>query len=258
MELDTEDIVGYPVWRESAGDLVDLLIADIRQENRSCQYFGCLNPHSVETAASDPEFKAALLEADFLTPDGIGIVHASRLAGGTITQRVTGSDIFEALTASMNAIGGMTCFFLGSTEDTLRKVRERMAKDYPQVRVAGTYSPPFKPAFDPEDTEEMIRRVNESGCDVLWVGMTAPKQEKWIHQNRSDLKVSFAGPIGAVFDFYAGNIKRSGPVWQKMGLEWLPRLLQEPRRLWRRNLVSAPAFFLRCIKYRFKGMDGQQ
>jgi N-acetylglucosaminyldiphosphoundecaprenol N-acetyl-beta-D-mannosaminyltransferase len=87
---------------------------------------------------------------------------------------------------------------------------------------------------------------------VLWVGLTAPKQEKWIFAQRSDLAVNFAGPVGAVFDFFVGNIDRVGPAMQNLGLEWLPRLLQEPRRLWRRSLVSAPQFLLRTMRYRMQ------
>lgn len=246
----TENIVGYPVCREPMSNVLNDLDKLVRQGSRTCRYFGCLNPHSVEIAAGDPEFKAALMEADFLTADGIGIVFVSKLIGGGIRERITGTDVFMGLSAALNEAGGGSCYFLGSTEETLEKVRHRMALDFPNIRVAGTCSPPFKPAFSREDTEAMIRQVNDAGADVLWVGMTAPKQEKWIHQNRHRLNVAFAGPIGAVFDFYAGNIKRAGPAWQKLGLEWLPRLVQEPRRLWRRNLVSAPSFFVRSIRYR--------
>ena len=250
MAFRSEDIVGYPVTNEPVDSIVRNIIERIEGADRSCCYFGCLNPHSVETAAHDPDFRLALLGADFLTADGVGIIYASRILGGSIRERVTGSDVFEALSSAMNSRGGMSCFFLGSTEATLEKVQARMTREFPQVRVAGTYSPPFKPTFSIEETEEMIQRVDDSGCDVLWVGMTAPKQEKWIHDNRHRLNVAFAGPIGAVFDFFAGNIHRAGPVWQKLGLEWLPRLAQEPRRLFKRNFVSSPAFLLRCISYR--------
>ena len=251
MSFQTEDIVGYPVSYESVDTIVSHLIRLIQTGHRPCSYFGCLNPHSVETAAGDSEFQAALLDADFLTADGVGIVYASRIFRGQIQQRVTGTDMFAALTRAMNTAGDMSCYFLGSTKETLQRIQDRMAKEYPGLRVAGTYSPPFKSNFTIEDTEEMIRRVNDTKCDVLWIGMTAPKQEKWIHQNRHRLNVTFAGPIGAVFDFYSGNIKRSGPAWRKLGLEWLPRFLQEPRRLWRRNVISSPAFIMRCIRYRF-------
>ena len=93
--------------------------------------------------------------------------------------------------------------------------------------------------------------INEARPDVLWVGMTAPKQEKWIYENRSGLDVKFIGPIGAVFDFYAGSVKRSHPLFQRMGLEWLPRLIRQPRRLWRRNFISNPSFLLRVALQKF-------
>jgi len=100
----------------------------------------------------------------------------------------------------------------------------------------------------------MIEAVNRAGPDVLWVGMTAPKQEKWIHQNKDKLNVKFIGAVGAVFDFYAGNVKRSHPWFQEHGLEWLPRLLQEPRRLWRRTFVSAPLFLCMVLLQRMFGI----
>ena len=96
----------------------------------------------------------------------------------------------------------------------------------------------------------MIQAVNNAGPDVLWVGLTAPKQEKWLFEHQARLSVKFAGPIGAAFDFFVGNVNRAKPMWQEMGLEWLPRLIQEPRRLWRRSLISAPRFLIRTIHYR--------
>lgn len=249
MMFEAEEIVGYPVCREPLANVMRQLADVVGSGRRDCSYFGCLNPHSVETAVADAEFRQALLEAEFLTADGIGIVYLSRLFGGGVRRRITGSDVFFGLSRVMNEVGGRSCFFLGSTDETLGKIRRRMGWEFPRIRVAGTYSPPFKTEFDAADTDEMVRRVNEAQPDVLWVGMTAPKQEKWIHRNRDRLAVDFAGPIGAVLDFYAGNIKRAGPVWQELGLEWLPRLVQEPRRLWRRNLVSTPSFVIRGIRH---------
>jgi N-acetylglucosaminyldiphosphoundecaprenol N-acetyl-beta-D-mannosaminyltransferase len=251
MQFETEAIVGYPVCRDPVSRMTEQIIDRIQNAGRPCCYFSCLNPHAVEMAAADPAFRAALLDADFLTPDGIGVVYVSRLIGsGRIRRRTTGMDVFLSLSRAMNDTGNMSCFFLGSTDETLKKVQDKMARDFPRVRVAGTYSPPFKPEFDPDDTDEMIERINGSKADVLWVGLTAPKQEKWVYRCRNRLDVAFAGPIGAAFDFYAGNIKRAGPVLQGLGLEWLPRLVQEPRRLWRRSFVSAPSFFIRSLRYR--------
>jgi N-acetylglucosaminyldiphosphoundecaprenol N-acetyl-beta-D-mannosaminyltransferase len=128
-----------------------------------------------------------------------------------------------------------------------------MQKDFPDIEIAGTYSPPYKPEFSTEESQDMVEAVNSAKPDVLWVGMTAPKQEKWIYQNKERLNVSFIGAVGAVFDFYVGSVKRSHPWFLKHGLEWLPRLLQEPRRLWDRTFISAPMFFMRVLMQRISG-----
>jgi len=211
-------------------------------------WLACLNPHSVVRAGKDPAFKRALWAADWLIPDGAGIVLASRWLGGRITRRVTGSDVFQGLNERMNARGGLSCFFLGSNEETLETIRARMARDYPNVRVAGTYSPPYRDEFSPEESAAMLAAIAAAQPDVLWVGMTAPKQEKWLHQHQERLAVPFAAAVGAVFDFYSGNVKRSHPFFLRYGLEWLPRLLREPRRLWRRNLVSTPLFLAQVAR----------
>lgn len=245
-----ESILGYAVDSHSVTACADSMFRAIGTTHR-CTWLACLNPHSYVGALEDQKFGAALKDADWLIPDGVGVVMASRMLGGAIKERVTGSDIFFSLHQRMNAAGGMSVFFLGATEETLRLICERMAKDYPHIRVAGTYSPPFKPVFPREEIDDMIAAVNAAAPDVLWVGMTAPKQEKWIYENRSKLNVKFAGAVGAVFDFYTGKVKRSPVIFQRLGLEWLPRLLQEPRRLWRRMGVSAPIFFSHVLQHRF-------
>jgi N-acetylglucosaminyldiphosphoundecaprenol N-acetyl-beta-D-mannosaminyltransferase len=127
-----------------------------------------------------------------------------------------------------------------------------MKRDFPHIEVCGVYSPPFKEILDDDDDREIIRRVNNAKPDVLWVGMTAPKQEKWIYKNRGSLDVSLAGAIGAVFDFYAGT-KNRAPEWVcRLGLEWLPRLLREPRRLFKRNFISSPLFLLMVLQEKLK------
>jgi N-acetylglucosaminyldiphosphoundecaprenol N-acetyl-beta-D-mannosaminyltransferase len=128
-----------------------------------------------------------------------------------------------------------------------------MACDFPNITVAGCFSPPFQDEFSAEENHRIIEGINNSAPDVLWVGMTAPKQEKWIYQNRDKLHVKFIAAVGAVFDFYAGNVKRSHPWFLEHGMEWLPRLLQEPRRLWQRTFVSAPLFLLRVLRQRITG-----
>jgi len=251
MVLKTEDIVGYHVCAGTKSEVVNCVTDWIGEDQHQCRYFACLNPHAAEMAAGDQSFHKSMTCADFLTADGIGVVYASRILGGAIKRRITGMDVFLGVTGAMNSAGKGSCFFLGSSEETLQKISAEMAERFPNVKVAGTYSPPFEPEFSDEDNEKMIQAINSAAPDVLWVGLTAPKQEKWIHAHRDRLQVNFAGPIGAAFDFFVGNIKRVNPFWQNLGFEWLPRLFQEPRRLWRRSLVSAPKFMIRTFRYKW-------
>jgi N-acetylglucosaminyldiphosphoundecaprenol N-acetyl-beta-D-mannosaminyltransferase len=214
------------------------------------RWLACINPHGYAAALHDHSYSDALHAADWLVPDGAGIVLASRFLGGQIRHRVTGSDIFWSVQEELDRKGNSKVFFLGSTERTLMKIRDRMAADFPRVRVVGTYSPPFKATYTPSEVDDMISAINSTAPDVLWVGMTAPKQEKWIHANHARLNVRFVAAVGAVFDFYTGQVKRSHPVFQRLGLEWLPRLLQEPRRLWRRMFISAPVFAWHVLQER--------
>jgi N-acetylglucosaminyldiphosphoundecaprenol N-acetyl-beta-D-mannosaminyltransferase len=247
---DRESILGYPVSTLQRDGCIGTIIRWVENGSRG-KYFVCANPHSIEVGKTDKEFNRAIKNADLIVPDGIGVVLASRILGGVIHERVTGSDIFGGVNSELNKRKGHSVFFLGSTQDNLEKMRYKMGSDFPNIRVAGTFSPPFKETFSPEENLVMIETINRAKPDVLWVGMTAPKQEKWIYQNREKLDVKLIGPIGAVFDFYIGNIIRPHPVFQKMGLEWLPRFLQEPGRLWRRNLISNPKFLLEVIHHKF-------
>lgn len=249
-----QNILGYRVETLSGDQCVDDVFSVLRRQTGGpsrCAWLACLNPHSYTVALDDRAFAEALQDSDWLVPDGAGVVMASKVLGIGVAERVTGSDVFLGLLQRMNAAGGMSVFFLGATLETLVLIHARMARDYPNIKVAGVYSPPFKATYSTAENDEMVNAVNAAAPDVLWVGMTAPKQEKWIHANRVRLNVKFAGAIGAVFDFYAGRVKRSHPVFQRLGLEWLPRLVQQPRRLWRRMLVSAPVFVWHVFKQRF-------
>jgi N-acetylglucosaminyldiphosphoundecaprenol N-acetyl-beta-D-mannosaminyltransferase len=249
-----EVILGYPVTRQSRETCISRIVEWLRGEKKG-KYFVCANPHSIEVARTDPIFDAAIKSASMIIPDGMGIVLASRILGGRIFNRITGSDIFLDLSETLEREGGYSYFFLGSTAKNLAKIRERMNTDFPNITVVGSFSPPFKPKFSDEDNLLMIEEINKVKPDVLWVGMTAPKQEKWIYNNKDRLDVKFIGPIGAVFDFYSGTITRSHPWFQKRGLEWLPRLFKKPRHLWPRVFVSGPKFFLRILRQRFAGED---
>ena len=219
---------------------------------RKARYMACANPHSLVVAKSDFAFSRALKEADMLIPDGAGILLAARVLNLPISERVTGSEFFHGLTTQLASNGGARYFFLGSSEQVLNLIDLRMIKEFPGITVCGVLSPPFKPEFSKAESAAMVAAVNDARPDVLWVGMTAPKQEKWIHENRDGLEVPFVGAIGAVFDFYAGTKRRSSVFWQRIGMEWFPRLLREPCRLWERNLKSTPVFLFWIVREKVK------
>lgn len=212
------------------------------------KYMACVNPHSLVVASRDSLFDVALRKADILIPDGAGIVLASKILHLPIKERVAGNDFFLALSNIAEKDGGYRYFFLGSKSYVLKKIEEKMKIDYPLITICGAYSPPYKEMFDENDNKVIIDLINKACPDVLWVGMTAPKQEKWIFQNKGRLNVPFIGAIGAVFDFYSGTRKRPSPLWQKFCLEWLGRLINEPGRLWKRNIISMPIFSYWVLK----------
>ena len=198
-----------------------------------------VNSHSFVTAQKDDAFAAALLGGDYLIPDGVSIVRACRSLGlpGAPEEKVAGADLFAFEMERLNLKGGK-CFFMGSSPSTLEKIVEKAAAAYPNIRVE-TYSPPYKDEFSEEDDAAIISAVNASDPDLLWIGMTAPKQEKWAfsHWDRLDIRCH-CGTIGAVFDFFAGTVSRAPAWWIDHGLEWLYRFFREPRRMWRRTIVS--------------------
>jgi N-acetylglucosaminyldiphosphoundecaprenol N-acetyl-beta-D-mannosaminyltransferase len=255
MDTISERITGYQVTTRSQSECLDLIeswLAGRGDGPAQGRYFACANPHSLEVARGDAEFSRALAEADLVVPDGIGVVLASKILNGAIRERVTGMMLFLGICRALNERGG-SVYFLGSTRDTLERIVSRLASDYPHLRVAGMCAPPFAEEFPPEIDDRMVKEINRARPDVLWVGMTAPKQEKWILRNRERIEAGVLGPIGAAFDFYAGTVVQPSPWFREHGLEWLPRLLRQPGKLWRRNLVSNPTFLARVILGRLAG-----
>lgn len=209
-----------------------------------------INAHSFNTLLHDDLFKNALSSSDVLLPDGVSVVWATRLLNGKKIKKIAGADIFYYEMQRINKINGK-CFFLGSSENTLKLIRERMEKEYPNLNVY-TYSPPYKTEFDEEDNRKMISAVNEVEPDVLFIGMTAPKQEKWSYTHFNQLNAGHVCCIGAVFDFYAGTVKRA-PDWIiYAGMEWFYRLIKEPRRLWHRYLVGNTYFIYQVLKEKYQ------
>ncbi|WP_372772189.1 WecB/TagA/CpsF family glycosyltransferase [Mangrovibacterium sp.] len=199
-------------------------------------------------AKRDPDFKKALLGSDVLLPDGESVVIGAKVLGAGDVHKIAGFDLFYHLMQRLESNSG-SCYFLGASDQTLLKIQNRIKLEFPNVRV-GVFSPPFKPKFSDEDSELMCHKVNSFMPDVLFVGMTAPKQEKWVHEHHQKIKANVICSIGAVFDFYAGTTHRP-PLWMiNMRLEWLGRLILEPKRMWRRYFLSTPVFLIDICKYR--------
>lgn len=209
-----------------------------------------LNQYSYCIAEKDPAFKQALMESDVLLPDGVGITAAYRLLYKQQIRKIAGADLHQFFLEHLNRTGG-SCFYMGSSEQTLNKIKERIQTEYQNINIQ-TYSPPFKQEFSKEDNETIIAAINAFQPDVLFVGLTAPKQEKWVHLHKDQLKAGYICSIGAVFDFFAGTVERPSQIWIQLGLEWLGRLLKEPKRMWRRYLYYGPVYAGHLLKEKFQ------
>ena len=218
-----------------------------------------INAHSYNTAQKDEAFAEALNNGDYLIPDGASIVMACRWlkAKSQPKERIAGWDLFsfemnalERKSETLKVISDkcLKVMFMGSSEKVLSLIRKQAATDYPNLEVV-TYSPPYKPEFSDEDNKAMIQAINDANPDLLWIGMTAPKQEKWTYKHWNELNIHcHCGTIGAVFDFYAGTVKRAPLWWQQHSLEWFYRLLMEPRRMWRRYIIGNAKFLYYIYK----------
>ena len=221
-----------------------------------------INAHSYNTAQKDEAFAKSLTpdpspvgegSRKYLIPDGVAIVKACKWlkAKSQPKERIAGWDLFsfemlnlerksEQLTVNNEKC--LRVMFMGSSEKVLGLIRQRAAVDYPNLEVV-TYSPPYKAEFSEEDDRAIVKAINDAKPDLLWIGMTAPKQEKWTWRHWQELDIDcHVGTIGAVFDFYAGTAKRAPLWWQQHGLEWLYRLIKEPKRMWKRYVIGNPLF----------------
>ena len=236
----------------SIGDLLRVLLEEPR-----CHHVVTLNLDYARQAASDPPLRRIIDSAALVVPDGMPIVWAAKLSGAPISRRVTGHDLVQAL-VEHSARDGFSLFFLGAAPGVGEQGALNLRQRYPNVRIAGTYSPPLGPYPYPEEEDRhMVETVNASGADVLLVALGCPKQDLWIAAHQDELKPSLAIGVGSVLDVLAGAARRA-PRWlQGTGLEWLYRLIQEPGRLWRRYLVQDAPFlvrlFLWSVRARLRG-----
>jgi N-acetylglucosaminyldiphosphoundecaprenol N-acetyl-beta-D-mannosaminyltransferase len=229
----------YSIYK---GDLNHLAVTEKTLINTINQYSFCI-------AQEDAAFKKALQGSDVLLPDGIAIVAAARLLTNTKITKIAGAQLHEFLLNKLNETGG-SCFYLGASEATLAKIVSKVHKEFPKVQVH-SYSPPFKAVFTESDNQNMLAAVNAVAPEVLFIGMTAPKQEKWAIEHKDLLQARTICSIGAVFDFYAGTVKRPYPFWIALRLEWFIRLVKEPSRMWKRYLYYGPVFIAFILRKKF-------
>jgi len=230
-------IVGIGVSMTSYQEVIEAI--DTRPKDRSLTVTAC-SVHGLMSAQSDPSLRRAFRDTDITTPDGMPLVWGIRMTQNRAQDRVYGPDLMKLALQGGGRLGWKH-YLYGSTPSTLEALQQSIERFAPGAEIVGAWSPPFRD-LTPDEESEALEHIRSSGADVVWVGLGMPKQELWMHQVRAGLPgVALVG-VGAAFDFLAGT-KRQAPSWmQRAGLEWLFRLVQEPRRLWRRYILNNPAF----------------
>lgn len=237
-------VLGSPV---DVADMDEALafVGKSLQEKAMGKYILAVNPEKVFALKQNPFLLDMFEKAALLVPDGIGIVKAIRLLHKKKVKRVAGADLMQKI-CEQAATARHTVFLYGGSEDVNKKAVEVLLKRYPGLKIAGRSNG----YVTPEDMATLIRKINESGSDILFIGLGSPKQEQWIAENLPKLQVKICQGIGGTLDTIAGTVKRAPVVFQKMGLEWLYRLINEPHRF--RRQLALPKFALLVLKERFK------
>ena len=230
-EIKTCNILGTEIAVTTMKHTIETLEGEM--ERLRGQYICVSNVHTTVMAYEDAAYRRVQNGAAIALPDGKPLSLYSRKHGFPEAERVTGPDLMGELFARDN---GLSHYFYGGTPETIEVLSRKLRATYPNLLIAGMVSPPFRPLTPEEDAEE-IRRMNASGADIIWVGLGAPKQENWMYEHRGKVNGVMIG-VGAGFDYHAGTIKRAPSWMQKASLEWLYRLMQDPKRLFGRYLKT--------------------
>ncbi|HLJ50809.1 MAG TPA: WecB/TagA/CpsF family glycosyltransferase [Bryobacteraceae bacterium] len=240
------DITSYDEVCSRCGAWIDLARAGDRQAHYVC----ITSVHGIMTARRDPAFREILNAADIATPDGMPVVWAMRSLGSHGQGRVYGPTLMLSLSQFAEA-RHYKVFLYGASNGTLAKLAENLLARFPDLLIAGRYAPPYRP-LTPKEDRDIVSKLRESKADIVFVGLSTPKQEAWMSAHKAGLPGVVMLGVGAAFDFHAGRVSQA-PAWmQRNGLEWFYRLLMEPRRLWRRYLIETPMFlplwFLQLVR----------
>jgi N-acetylglucosaminyldiphosphoundecaprenol N-acetyl-beta-D-mannosaminyltransferase len=238
-------LLGVRVDAVQMPDALRRLCSFIDEEQAGTRYVAVTGMHGIAEAQNDPYFQTVLNAADLVVPDGMPLVWAGRFHGYPLQHRVCGSELMASFCQATGS--AYRHFFYGGGPGVAENLA-RILQDKYGIQVAGSCAPPFRPMTAAEE-QELESLVRERAPDVFWVGLSTPKQEKWMYEHRRTLKVSVMLGVGAAFDMNSGNLRRAPSWMRRNGLEWLFRLICEPRRLWRRYLITIPAAaWLACIE----------
>ncbi len=235
--IPTCNIMGVDIAAIDMKWLVEYLISNIK--NLSGDYLCVSNVHTTVTAYEDQEYRKIQNGGIMAIPDGGPLSSIGRKHGFNNMKRTTGPSLMGEI-FKISVLNGYQHYFYGSTDETLEKLHSALNEAYPGIQIAGMYSPPFRPMSEEED-KAVVDKINEVNPDFIWVGLGAPKQEKWMAVHQGKVKGLMVG-VGAGFDYYAGNIERAPEWMQKRNLEWVYRLIQDPKRLFRRYLHTNTKF----------------
>ena len=217
------------------------------------RYVCLCNAHSVVTARREPRFGQVIAAADLAAPDGAPVAWCMRLMGFPRQRRISGPDLMWECCARAVA-EGRPVFLYGGNPQTLARLAARLVREFPGLKVAGCHAPPYRPMTAEEDAR-VVREIEDSGARIVFVSLGCPKQEAWMAEHRDRINAVMIG-VGAAFDFHAGVMNRAPRWMRKIGLEWLHRLLAEPRRLWRRYLVTNTLFMAYLFRDWLRGRHG--
>jgi N-acetylglucosaminyldiphosphoundecaprenol N-acetyl-beta-D-mannosaminyltransferase len=244
------EIVGTQVSITDYAKVLDAFDSAVSEDAR---IFVCCAPAStLMFARRDPALAEALAAAQIVTPDGMGVVYAARVLGESIDDRVYGPDLMAAQLDRAATAGTPTFLLGGHDEDALAELQDALTASYPGLQLVGGISPPHTTPTQTE-TDALVAEINASGAKIVWIGLGSPKQELWMHANRAKLEAPVLCGVGAAFDFLIGRVDQAPDWMQSRGLEWLYRLVKEPRRLGHRYLITLPAFVAGVVKQRLRG-----
>jgi N-acetylglucosaminyldiphosphoundecaprenol N-acetyl-beta-D-mannosaminyltransferase len=238
---ETVNLFGIPIEAMTMGQTLDL-VDDVIKERKSLQ-IGVVNAAKVVNMDKDPELREAVLSSDIILADGAAVVWASKLLRRPLPERVAGIDLMFGMFERGNE-RGYRVFCLGATEEISKTVEENLASDYPGLTLAGRHHG----YFTDEEAQDIADQIKASKADILLVAMTSPKKERFLAKWMAHMDVSVCHGVGGSFDVYAGKVERAPERWQKLGLEWLYRVKQEPGRLWKRYLFTNVSFIWMLLK----------